>query len=325
MLMSCYNARRWLREAIESVLTQTFRNFEFLIVDDGSTDDTWAIIREYAGKDSRIVPIQKPNTGLADSLNVGIAHARADWIARLDADDLCEANRLAEQLRFVRQNPEVVLLGSGFTEIDEDGRVIKKHAYPCSHKALVRHLERLMRFFPHSSALYRTAVVRKVGGYNGRIKRSEDSRLWLELADIGKLSCLPLALVRVRKHGGQVSLDDFGKRQLFDATAACVCQFLQRMGRRDPSKSEVAGDWQRFLAWIEDRVEKDGMVARSTAWAVARTAYFSASSRPMGIVKCGLELLRSGLWLRLIWEKFAGTGLPRRLAEDWARSRDVGA
>ena len=127
VLMSCYNASRWLHEAIDSVLTQTFENFEFVLVDDGSTDDTWNIIQSYRDRDERIVPISKKNTGLPDSLNVGIAKARGAWIARLDADDVCEPTRLEEQVKFVSKHPEVVLLGTGCVEIDEQGGVKKKH------------------------------------------------------------------------------------------------------------------------------------------------------------------------------------------------------
>src|SRR2546430_2514522 len=103
VLMSCYNATRWLHEAIHSVLVQTHDKFELILVDDGSTDETWNIIQSYRDRDQRIVAISKKNTGLADSLNVGIARAKGAWIARLDADDLCEPTRLEEQLDFVRK------------------------------------------------------------------------------------------------------------------------------------------------------------------------------------------------------------------------------
>ncbi len=133
VLMSCRNASRWLQEAIESVLTQTFPDFEFVLIDDGSSDRTWEIVQQYAKCDSRIVPIAKRPTGLSDSLNVGINRARGRWIARLDADDLSEPTRLQEQVRFVRSHPTTVLLGSAFIEIDESGRSIRRHSYPASH------------------------------------------------------------------------------------------------------------------------------------------------------------------------------------------------
>src|SRR5687767_6042714 len=94
VVMSCYNASAWLSEALDSVLNQTFQDFELIIVDDGSTDDTRKIIEEYAARETRIVSIVKANSGLADSLNVGVARARGRWVARLDADDVCEPERL---------------------------------------------------------------------------------------------------------------------------------------------------------------------------------------------------------------------------------------
>ena len=97
VIMSCYNGSKWLEESIISVLVQSYKAFEFVLINDGSSDDTWNIIQKYSEIDSRIVPINKINSGLADSLNFGISIARGKWIARIDDDDLCEPNRLLEQ------------------------------------------------------------------------------------------------------------------------------------------------------------------------------------------------------------------------------------
>src|SRR5688500_1611394 len=117
VVMSIYNAERWLEEALDSVLAQSFSDFEFLLVDDGSTDGTARIIARYAARDDRCRVITKHNTGLSDSLNVGIERARGEWIARLDADDIAVPTRFEEQLTYLRKNPGVVLLGTGFDEI----------------------------------------------------------------------------------------------------------------------------------------------------------------------------------------------------------------
>lgn len=326
VLMSCYNGSRWLHEAIVSVLAQTFENFEFVLVDDGSTDETWNIIQSYCARDERIVAISKKNTGLPDSLNVGIAHAKGAWIARLDADDLCEPTRLEEQVNFVRNHPEVVLLGTGFVEIDEQGRFIKKHLYPSGHRKLVWHLEHLRRFFPHSSAFYRVDVVRQVGGYNSRIRRNvhlpahaEDWRLWLELALRGKIACLPKPYVRIRKHPNQVSLDNNGRRQLWDATAATVCHFLRKAGCEDPSVSASADEYIAFLNWVENRMEESGVFARRKAWVDARVAFFANQNNLIGAFRCGARLMQSGHAIALVWEKFFGSALPERLAQDWMK------
>lgn len=317
VLMSCYNASRWLHEAIDSVLAQTFEDFEFILVDDGSTDETWNIIQSYRDRDHRIVAVSKKNTGLADSLNVGIAQARGVWIARLDADDLCEPTRLEEQLSFVCSHRGVVLLGSGFVEIDEHGRELKKHQYPSDHRKLVRHLERWQKFFPHSSAFYSVDVARQVGGYNPRICRAEDRRLWLDLASRGQIASLAASLVKIRKHSAQISRDNNGKRQFCDGMAATVCYFLQKAGCKDPSMEKSAGEWSMFLTWLENRMVEAGAFEKRKAWVDARTEYFSSKNMMVGGLRFARHLLGSGYASALVWEEFFGSSFPRRMAREW--------
>ena len=319
VLMSCYNANRWLHEAIDSVMAQTFENFEFILVNDGSTDETWDIIQSYRRQDPRIIAISKENTGLADSLNVGIAQARGTWIARIDADDLCEPTRLEEQVNFVRHRADIVLLGSGFFEIDEHGQIIKTHLYPSKHRELVSHLERLQRFFPHSSAFYQTNVVKQIGGYNLRILRAEDWRLWLELSLHGRLACLPKPLVRNRKHSNQISLDDSGRRQICDGVVATVCHMLKKEGFKDPSVSASEDEWILFLSWIEKRIKESGFFDRRKAWVAARSDFLAGESMVSGTLHFGVRLIQSGYACELILEKFFGVSLPLRLARKWIK------
>lgn len=319
VLMSCYNGSRWLAEAIDSVRAQTFKNFEFILVDDGSKDNTLEIIRAYAARDARVMVVSKKHTGLADSLNTGLALAKGVWIARVDQDDICEHCRLDRQLVFASGHPGLVLLGSGFAEIDEGGKIVKDHRYPQRHTGLVRHLEQLQRFFPHSSAFYRADAARHVGGYNTRITRAEDWRLWLALSLQGEIACLPERLVRIRKHPGQMSLDNKGARQFCDAAAATVCHFLQKESCNDPSVRESEDEWIAFLAWVESRMEHLGTFERRKAWTEARAEYFAMKNRLVGVLRFGTRLLQSGYASSLAWEKFFGTLLPKRLAREWIK------
>lgn len=319
VLMSCYNAERWLHEAIDSVLNQTFKNFELILVDDGSTDETWNIIKSYRVRDARIVTISKNNTGLADSLNVGIAQARGVWIARLDADDLSATTRLDEQRNYVHDHPDIVLLGSGFVEIDEHGKKVLTHKYPSDHRALVRHLEYSKRFFPHSSAFYRTDIVRQVGGYNHRIRRAEDLRLWLELSTRGTIACLSGPLVNIRKHSSQISLENSGSRQLYDGIAATICHHLCKAGHEDPSSVASEEEWNIFLCWVEHRLEKLGYLKSCNAWSFARANYFASENRLLGAVRMSSYLLRSGFACRLMLQKIYGTNISKLLSEEWIK------
>ncbi len=317
--MPCYNASRWLHEASESVLAQTFEDFEFIIVDDGSTDETWNIIQRYRERDQRIVAISKPHSGLADSLNVGIAQARGAWIARLDADDLCEPNRFEEQLRFVLGHPEVVLLGTDFVEIDEFGLGLRRIHCPSRHRELVSNLERLRRFFPHSSAFFKRDVARSAGCYNPWNRLSEDSDLWLRLAERGRIACLQTCLVRARKHAEQISNSRSadGLSQLAYGTLASVCHFLRIHGFPDPSTGTNETNWLQLVTWVNRRMTEEGIFERRQAWVDARAEYFASESRLAGTVRGVVRLLRSGHGTVLLWEKLFGMSVPKRLAQQW--------
>ncbi len=319
VLMSCYNVTRWLHEAIDSVLAQTLEDFEFILVDDGSTDETWDIIQNYRDRDQRIVAISKENTGLANSLNVGIAQARGAWIARLDADDLCEPTRLEEQLNFARNHAEVVLLGTGFVEIDRQGRSIKKHLYPPEHRELVRHLERLQRFFPHSSAFFRREVAQDAGCYNRLFRKTQDWDSWLRFAERGRIACLENCLVRIRKHSEQISNSATGTSQLVYGTAASACHFLRIYGCLDPSTSNDETTWQEFIAWVDRRMMEEGVFERRKVWADARAEYFATKNGLTDAIRFGTRLLQSGHASALVWEKLFGFSLPQRLAREWMK------
>ena len=253
VLMSCYNGEKWIGDAIESVLNQTFRDFEFIIIDDGSKDKSLEIMKDYSAKDSRIRIIEKENTGLPDSLNVGIKEAKGDWIARIDTDDLCEPQRLEKQFDLTTSDPELVLIGSAYHEIDEEGRVQKLQLYPENHPELKKNLLHKKRFFAHSSAFYKTEIVRKAGGYRPRIKKSEDYDLWLRLAETGKLACIPEPLIRFRIHPGQISHEDSGRRQIADGRVALTSYWIRKFGYADPVEQSEE-EFGQFREWIVHKI-----------------------------------------------------------------------
>lgn len=251
VLMSVYNGERWLNEAIQSVLNQTLTDFEFVIVNDGSKDRSLEIINQFALRDHRIVVVDKPNTGLADSLNQGIKQARGDWIARIDADDLCASERIQKQYALAQTNSNLVLIGSGLMEIDEAGQPGKVYLYPTSHADILNRLTTVRSVFPHSSVFYKTEVVRKMGGYRLRIKRAEDWDLWLRFSETGKISCVDEPLVKVRKHTNQISHDEQGRRQIIDSRVAMTSYWLRQYGFIDPVSTECSDkDFEIFRMWV---------------------------------------------------------------------------
>lgn len=319
VLLSCYNGERWLAEAIESVLGQTFKDFEFVIVDDGSKDSSAELIREFADRDSRIVVISKSNTGLADSLNVGIQRSRGEWIARIDADDICEPRRLELQIAKAREDSRLVFVGAGLLEIDESGRPRKAYRYPCSHGALVRNLVTARRFPPHSSAFFRASAVRSIGGYRARIWRAEDRDLWLRLAEKGRMAALEAPLVRVRKHAAQISHDEFGRRQRIDSTIAIASAWLRRHGIDDPvdANREV---FESFREHVESRLEGGDAFALVDYISHAKSLFWSVDQVPASWLRAARYLLsRPRLLLRYVRIRSTGDATPRELAHEWMR------
>lgn len=316
VLMPCYNAQRWLREAIESVLSQTYENFEYILVDDGSTDETLEVINEYASKDRRLNVIAKRNTGLVDSLNVGIKQAKGEWIARLDADDISMPDRLAKQFDFTNRNPQVVLVGGGCIEIDEGGNFLKQHSYPVKHERLLNRLERLKAFFPHSSAFFKKDHVLKIGGYNTRFIRSQDWDLWLRIAETAPIGCLPDPVIKLRKHASMISNTNNGKLQQVNGLAVTICHFRRKFRMPDPS--QMSEDiWQRFMSWLESHLEKEGYFLIVNRWLSVRKLWYSDTETPFFIKATALlkkmamdSYIRKGLLLH-----FKGDDTALRLAK----------
>lgn len=197
VLMAVYNGERYLREAMESVLCQTFRDFEFLIINDGSTDNTRELILSY--DDARIVLVDSEhNVGQTRSLNRGLELAAGELIARQDADDVSEPERLAKQVVFLNRHPEVALLGTWYKEIDVQGTVIGKGKLPCDTTDI---RWSLLFFCPfvHSAVMFRKSVVsERIGFYNEALAYSQDYELWHRIARRLPVANLPEPLVRLR-------------------------------------------------------------------------------------------------------------------------------
>lgn len=323
VLMCCYNAARWLDEAIDSVLNQTFTDFEFIIVDDGSVDNTLEIIHKYANSDRRIIVISKPNTGPGDSRNVGIKKALGKWIAVIDADDVCEPTRLERQVELGSRNPNLVFIGTGLTIIDDNGKIIKSYGYPCDHLSLVKHLRSARRFPPHSSAFYRKDMVCALGGFRLKISRAEDWDLWLRLSEVGELACLSEPLVRIRKHSEQISHSEGGRRQIVDSRLAMVSYWLRRYQMSDPVDAGKR-DYEIFSAWIQLRLKEDGLFEFQAYKADLQSLIGHKLASLSNIVRIIMRCVeRPFFTLRFIQERLKGESLTQRLALEWIEKTKV--
>jgi glycosyltransferase involved in cell wall biosynthesis len=200
--MPVYNAERYLAQAVESILSQTFTDFEFIIIDDGSTDSSPQILKKYAAADARVRLFTRPNTGYAIALNESLGHARGRYLARMDSDDISLPQRFEKQVAFMDAHPDVVAVGCRVTMMDPDGEPLGEVNRFESHE----HIDRMHMeggggaVITHPSAMFRLAILRKLGGYRQNLEPAEDLDLFLRLAEVGRLAKLPDMLFQYRCH-----------------------------------------------------------------------------------------------------------------------------
>ena len=195
----------YLREAVESIAAQTFADFELIVVDDGSTDDTRRLLNELV--DDRLLILRRPREGIVAALRAGVTQARAPYIARMDADDVSEPERLGRQIALLEQRPRVGMAATWTTVIDEEGRELRREVLPSAHADLSRRLL-LRNPFQHGSVLLRREALDDAGGYRPDYGANEDYDLWRRLARSWELACVPEALYRYRVHPAAVSRTD---------------------------------------------------------------------------------------------------------------------
>lgn len=202
VLMPVYNAEKYLFEAVESILVQTFTNFEFIIINDGSTDGSESILQQFQKRDKRIKLISHENKGYTVALNEGLGYAEGRYIARMDADDIALPNRFAKQVTFLEENPNYVVVGSRVLLIDPEGLPICSFIQQTSHEEIDDgHMTGCSgALIVHPAAMLRYDSLQKIGGYHTEMEPAEDLDLFLRLAEIGKLTNLPDILLKYRMH-----------------------------------------------------------------------------------------------------------------------------
>ena len=200
VLLPVHDAERFLPEAVESILAQSFRDFELLAIDDGSRDGSAAIMDAYASRDPRVRVVRLPHAGLVATLNAGLALARGELIARMDADDVALPKRLERQVERLDRDPGLVCIGGSYEVIDTRGRQIDAVRRPCDFEPILAALLAGDSAVCHATAMYRRGAVIAVGSYNDSARLAEDYDLWLRLAEAGRLENLPEAVLRVRLH-----------------------------------------------------------------------------------------------------------------------------
>lgn len=223
VIMACYNEEKNIVIAIDSILNQTFTDFEFIIIDDGSLDSTVDIIRRYQEIDDRIVLLRNPiNRGHSYSLNVGLHAAKAEFVARMDADDESLLERLQLQYDYLTSHTEIGIVGTGaYLYLKSNKLFLREHFLPEKHEDIVR-LKYKNTFFYHPSIMARKEVLLYEGGYNTNIVKSEDVDLWLRLMDKVKFHNIQKPLIKYSVVPG------FNKRNFVDSFRTVLTNMIRR-------------------------------------------------------------------------------------------------
>jgi glycosyltransferase involved in cell wall biosynthesis len=207
VLIPVFNGKKYLVRAVESVLQQTFADFEVLLLDDGSTDGSREIMESFAVRDPRCKVHSWPNRGIVATLNAGLELAVGKYIIRMDSDDICLPDRFDKQVRFLESNPECVVVGSRVLWIDPAGMPLRIAGEHLSHAEIDAENMRGGQVLHHPAVAMRKIALQRAGAYREGFRHAEDLDLFLRLAEIGAVANLPDVLLYYRQH-----LDSIGHR-----------------------------------------------------------------------------------------------------------------
>lgn len=286
VVMSVRDGEAFVAAALTSILRQTMTDFECVVIDDGSSDGTPALLERAASQDARLRLVRREGGGgLVAALNHGCSLARAPLIARMDADDVALPDRLARQLERLARQPSLVVLGAAAIFVDAQDRPLPADPTPMGPRTLAQALERGDCPLIHPTVVMRRAAFEAVGGYRACIAHAEDYDLWLRLAERGELDNLTEPVLRYRRHPQQVSIRHYAEQAVSNLAARASAR-LRRSGLPDPLDG---------VARLDDAMlDRLGLDAAVRAAAVARATLTSVRSlADAGEVARAQQLLQS--------------------------------
>lgn len=275
IVLPVYNAAAYVAEAVESMLAQTFGDFELIILNDGSADGSRDVLAGY--RDARIRVVDQPHRGLVETLNRGIREARGEWVARMDADDASLPARLALQMQYLRDHPETGLLGGFVSTTDDTGRVLADVVtFPRTHEEIWRALGRRPWVLCHPTVVFRREWAIEAGLYDPAYRHAEDAEFFARFMTRRRAANLPEVVLKYRLRPDAVSSEFRGHGRV---RAELVAKVIDRWKPGEPFRPTDA-----------ERAEAEALIARGSRSVGERAA--------QSIYHCrvGRELLRGGRW-----------------------------
>lgn len=286
VVMTVYNTRPYLTEAVQSILDQTFADFEFIIVDDGSTDGSTEILRDFERRDSRLRVISRPNTGIVKAANEGIALARGKFVARMDSDDISLPHRFEKQVQYLNDHPDCVTVGSRVWLVDPYGVPFAQSEHALTHEEIDAQLLTCAGGFAimQPTAMIRTGALRKVGAYRGTQNVSEDHDLFVRLAEVGRVANIAEPLLHYRRHYKSVSHTQYEQQK--ETKLRILSDTYQRRGLTPPKQWDLAfwhppplKEQLRQWGWAALKQGKRKIARRHAIHAVSRAPLSGAAWR----------------------------------------------
>lgn len=290
VVIPAYNAASYLAEAISSILTQSYNDFELLIMDDGSTDSTFEIAQRAAALDPRVIAAQGGHRGIVHTMNACVRMVRGELVARMDADDISSPHRLARQVEYLDRHSECCIAGTQALRVDPEGAPISLWRVPELHEAIdARHMAGRPGGIVNPSVMMRRSALERVGGYRLGFEPAEDYDLFLRIAEIGRMANLPDVLLQYRVHE-RCATFTHAEEQTRHTRRALQEAWVRRQKagypsipeneHRTPTLEELIWSWARSAfksGYFKTAAKQSLRFARRRPWAAKAWALCAAS------------------------------------------------
>ncbi len=313
VVMSVYNSEQWLKDSISSILNQTFRNFEFIIINDGSTDKSEYIIKSFANKDERVKFLNQSNSGLTKSLNNAISISTGKYIARIDADDISLPDRLKKQYEILESSNNIGLCYTNFFEIDHLGKKIRKNIITNKFDLIKNNLSKGINNIAHSSVMFRKSVFDELNGYREKLKKSQDFDLWLRMTEVTTFSSAgDEPFVYIRRHKESITHNEFD----IYLYISLLSFFARKNSLTDPLDLPFR-DYNIFYNWANEYLISKKEIQKIQKRNQIITLLRSKNFRLENLVKLIVSVVFSKYSYIIIFEEIFGYTIYNQFFRDW--------